>query len=443
MTTVLPTRIKYLIVGAGVHGLSTGWHLAKKLKASGQGDGSDIVVLDKQGVGAGASGIACGVVRNFYFQAAMNDVMRASVEVWESDPETFHYNSVGYMALAGEIQATDLETIYGRQQTNGYRSSLISGEQQVFDYMKAMFPDWKARGLVRCLHEKQGGFAWNLDSMLGLAGKAEAEGVKIVTGPEVIDFRKAGDNSVTSVVTSAGEIEVDNLVIAVGPWIKGLWGSLGLPLKVDIAGPNGNIIHDQEMWTYMLLREGETRLDPKGYMTADGKAPPVIHVDSSEPLISDRTGSLITDELWGVYWKRDKLGIQGGAAPISIGTEAQVDPYGHKSPYYQPDDHFSDMWTAALAHCLGRFEGAGECYHEAPSGGIGSFSVDSFPVFDYMLPNVYVIADSNHGYKMIGIGKEVSKVLTGETSNILKPFKFTRFANGNLMPASNSPFPWS
>jgi len=29
----IPDKIDYLIIGAGIHGLSTAWHLAKKLKA--------------------------------------------------------------------------------------------------------------------------------------------------------------------------------------------------------------------------------------------------------------------------------------------------------------------------------------------------------------------------------------------------------------------------
>jgi hypothetical protein len=90
-----------------------------------------------------------------------------------------------------------------------------------------------------------------------------------------------------------------------------------------------------------------------------------------------------------------------------------------------------------------RFEGCHLAYHWAPSGGIGAFSADSFPVFDRMRPNVYVIADSNHGYKMIGVGKEVARVLMGEHSDVLYPFRFERFTTGDLHPVSNSPFPWS
>jgi methylglutamate dehydrogenase subunit A len=138
----LPKFKKYVVIGAGMHGLSTAWHLAKELKARGKGSGDDIVVLDKTAPGAGASGIACGVIRNFYYQPAMGEVMRVSVEVWEHNAEAFHYQDVGYMAIVGPVQDNDLQAIYERQQKSGYRSDLITGEQQVFDYMRGLFPDW-------------------------------------------------------------------------------------------------------------------------------------------------------------------------------------------------------------------------------------------------------------------------------------------------------------
>ena len=82
-------------------------------------------------------------------------------------------------------------------------------------------------------------------------------------------------------------------------------------------------------------------------------------------------------------------------------------------------------------------------YNEEPSGGIGAFTPDSFPVFDRVRDNCYLIADSNHGWKMIGIGKLVAEELNGATSQLLEPFRFSRFAEGRLHPISNSPFPWS
>src|SRR6266481_4878343 len=113
--TSLPPSARYVIIGAGIHGLSTAMHLAGRLRAKGMtvGAGSNrIVVLDKTGIGAGASGIACGVVRNNYYQPAMSELMAANVEVWEQDPEAFSYHPVGYMALGAARQVGDLTEVH-------------------------------------------------------------------------------------------------------------------------------------------------------------------------------------------------------------------------------------------------------------------------------------------------------------------------------------------
>lgn len=442
----LPKSIKYLIVGAGVHGLSTGWHLAKELKARGRGSGEDILIVDKTGIAAGASGIACGVIRNFYYQPAMGAVINASVEVWESDPEAFHFHDCGYIAVVPQTQDGDVESIYERQQREGYDSTLVQGEQKVYNYMRQMFPDWRARGLTSLLHEHRSGFAFNKESMHGIADKARAEGVRILSGVEVTGFGFSDDGTVRSVETDQGNVEVEHVVVGVGPWVGQVWDMLGLPDKVDVREPDGTLHEDQEMWTYWRLLEGAVNLDPQQYMTAGGEIPPVFHFDSREPLISRQTGEQLNPEngLWGIYWKQDRHGVQGGAAPENLGHEAQVDPYGPASPHYVVGEDFIDTWTSGLAHAMERFEDCHLNYHHVPSGGIGCFTVDSFPVFDYApgIPNVYVIADSNHGYKMIGVGKEVAGVLMGEKSAILHPFRYSRFAEGDLHPVSNSPYPW-
>jgi hypothetical protein len=171
-------------------------------------------------------------------------------------------------------------------------------------------------------------------------------------------------------------------------------------------------------------------------------------VDSAEPLIDDITGDLITDELWGIYYKPDFnfAGLQGGAAPNVVAKPAgaiAIDPYGPESPEYTVADDFVRMWTSGLAHCHKRFQGKRHLYKHERSGGIGAFTPDSFPVFDTFRQNAYVIADSNHGFKMIGVGALVAKELLSEQQALLEPFRFSRYRSGELHPVSNSPFPWS
>jgi hypothetical protein len=44
---------------------------------------------------------------------------------------------------------------------------------------------------------------------------------------------------------------------------------------------------------------------------------------------------------------------------------------------------------------------------------------------------------------MIGVGREVANVIMGDGSSLLHPFRYERFAVGDLHPVSNSPYPWS
>jgi glycine/D-amino acid oxidase-like deaminating enzyme len=436
----LPKSAPYVVVGAGIHGLSTAYHLAKQLSDRGLGEGSDVVVLEKSQPGAGASGIACGVVRNNYFQPAMSELMQGCVEVWESDPEAYAYNPVGYIALGPDVQEPDLAATFERQERIGYRSTLVTGEAEVDRHMKELFPDWRAKGVTACLHEFQGGFAFNRDSVDGLARKAQAQGVRILTGVEVTGLESGSDDSVTAIETNRGRIAVgEQLVLAPGPWAKSFWAMLGLPMKIDIRTPSGEVVEGQPMWTYWNLQEGEITVDPQMFATADGSAPPVIHLDTDAPLYTDG-GDLVTDDLWGIYFKRDRHGVQGGASPLVVDGDVELDPYPSTTDV---DPGFADMWCAALSHSMSRFAGTRSLYKQARSGGVGAFTADNFPVFDYMRPNVYTILDSNHGYKMIGVGREVAKVLVGEHSSLLYPFRFERFSSGDLHPVSHSPYPWS
>ena len=134
------------------------------------------------------------MVRNNYFQPAMRELMAHSVEVWESDVEAYSYHPVGYMQISPEVMHEQVGTIFEQQKAIGYPSVFIEGADDSMKYMKGLFDDWQAKGITSVLHEKKGGYANNKASMHGLAAKAEAAGVQIVTGVEVLGF-EFGSNS--------------------------------------------------------------------------------------------------------------------------------------------------------------------------------------------------------------------------------------------------------
>jgi len=444
----LPESIRYCIIGAGIHGLSTAWHLARELKARGTGDGSDIVVIEKSEAGAGPSGIACGVVRNNYFQPAMRELMAHSVEIWEANAEAFEYHPVGYLQISYDEMSDDVATIHEQQQAIGYESVFIDGEAETHAYMKGIFDDWRATGVTSVLHEKKGGYAHNMATVNGLLAKVEAEGVSVVAGTLVTELVVDG-GAVTHVVTRRGAesatIAVDHVVAAAGPWVPKLWEMLDLPDTTDIVV--GDRTFTEPTWKFWALQEGTLGVDPGYLMNNDGDMPPVVHVDADATLC-DEDGNVLVEGKWGIYYKPDFNfgGVQGGYMPYRVEKpwrEVAIDPYGPASPDFIVGEDFRAVWAAALSHCQERFEGKASLMSHAPSGGIGAFTPDSFPVFDTFCDNVYVIADSNHGFKMVGVGALVARELCGDTQGLLEPFRYSRYALGKLHPESNSPYPWS
>ena len=225
------------------------WKLSETYKNPGE-----IIVLEKDDTAAGASGIACGVVRNNYFQPAMRELMAHSVSVWESDPKAFKYNAVGYLQISPEVMHKDVATIYEQQKAIGYESEFIEGEADCMKYMKTIYDDWQAKEITSVLHEKRGGYAFNKDSIKGIAKKAEANGTKIITGVKVTGFKR-GSNSkaITGVVTDKGPIDCEQLVVAVGPWVRDIWNMLELPQTVNIKNGTGET-NEVPMWKYWFLQ---------------------------------------------------------------------------------------------------------------------------------------------------------------------------------------------
>ncbi len=115
----------------------------------------------------------------------------------ESEPEQLHYHANGYIALGPATQEGDLTAVYERQQRIGYPSKLYLGEQDVSRHMRSLYDDWRAPGLTVCLHEQAGGYAFNKESMFGLADLARAAGAEIVTGVEVMGLTFDNSGAVT------------------------------------------------------------------------------------------------------------------------------------------------------------------------------------------------------------------------------------------------------
>src|SRR3954471_965181 len=116
------------VVGAGVTGLSVAWHLRRR--------GLDVLVLERSGVAAGASGVQPGGVRQQWGTAVNCRLARESVAFWrEADarlesPVPLGFRACGYLFVAHSPGALGrLREAVAIQHAAGVPSRIVTPEQ--------------------------------------------------------------------------------------------------------------------------------------------------------------------------------------------------------------------------------------------------------------------------------------------------------------------------
>ena len=133
------------------------------------------------------------------------------------------------------------------------------------------------------------------------------------------------------------------------------------------------------MWTFWRLLEGEVLLNGTSYRTADGRDPPVLHVELMNTPVVTEDGHRFPDQHFYTYvrYAAERVGapgVQGGTIPIRLGPKAVLDPYGHANDPYQADPWFADYYCATLAYLMERFKGCRKHFKQRRNGGIGAFT---------------------------------------------------------------------
>ena len=211
---------KHLIIGGGIIGCSTAYHLAKNGE-------KDVVLLEKASLTEGATWHAAGLVGQLRSSRNTTRMLKRSVAMYDQlQAETglaFDWKKVGSLRLAATkerlLEAKRLATM---ARSFDLEMNIITAEEA-----KALFPYIDAKGLEGAAFIPSDGHVDPASLCQAVAAGARKHGAQIRQGVKVLDFTVV-DGRVTEVHTSAGIWQAENVVMAAGMWSRELGAKLGI-----------------------------------------------------------------------------------------------------------------------------------------------------------------------------------------------------------------------
>jgi sarcosine oxidase subunit beta len=213
-----------VIVGAGIMGVSTAYHLARRRAGR-------VVVVERDGICEGSTALASGGIRHQYANRIGIELTLNVIETFERFEDEFgvdpQFRQHGYLILA----ATEAELALARrnlalQLRLGVDVTLLSPEET-----HRRFPYLDTRDLLGASYSPRDGYADPYLVTTAMAARARELGVEIRTGTEVTGVRRSATR-VEGVTTSAGAIDAPVVVLAAGAWSEGVGRLAGIDVPV-------------------------------------------------------------------------------------------------------------------------------------------------------------------------------------------------------------------
>lgn len=359
------------IVGAGVHGLSAAYHLARR--------GVPTVVFERGGRAGGPTGQASGVVRSYYTNRFLAGVARDSTAVLaEFDARVggqSGYVRTGGLYLHGAGDAADVRAAAGIGHTVLSPAELAARDGGL-----------NLDGTAIGVWEDDAGYADPYRTALGYAARAVEHGTALLEHTPVARITERAGS--VRVVTGDGTgYEVGRLLVAAGPWTGALLRQVGVALPLTAE-------------RHVVARLAHAPGDA-------ARAVPYVLIDVQHG-----------------YYSRP-----AGAGRFLLG------PLAPTSPTDPDDDvaGITDAEAAGLAAGAARRAPLrGRAVADGGWAALYGVSPDWQPVTGQVGERVYVDAGtSGHGFKLAPVwGDHVARLLLGDADPGLAQFTPGRFAAG-------------
>ena len=356
----LPSHAQIVVIGGGIIGCSTAYHLAKDHTA-------DVILLEQGKLTSGSTWHAAGLVGQLRSSASITQVLKRSVELYKTlEAETglaTGWKMTGCLRLATtEDRWTEFKRLATTARSFGMEMELISPAE-----VKHMWPLLETGDLIGASWLPTDGQASPSDITQSLAKGARLHGAKIFEGVRVTGFEMDGKR-ITAVLTTDGPVGCETVINCGGQWAReiGAMAGINVPLqpvkhqyiiteKIEGLSPDVPTIRDPDRRTYFKeevggLVMGGYEPDPIGWTTGDIPRPFEFQ---------------LFDDDWEHFEQHLSQAIARVPALETTGVRQMI----HGPESFTPDGNFI---LGAAPECTNMYVGAGfNAFGIASGGGAG------------------------------------------------------------------------
>ncbi len=220
MTKELPKTAKAVVIGGGIIGCSTAYHLGKL-------GWTDTVLLERKKLTSGTTFHAAGLVGQLRTSANITQLLGYSVDLYkrleaETGLGTGWKMNGGLRLACNEERWTEVKRQATTAQSFGLDMQLLT-PQEAFDLWPLMTID----DLIGAAYLPTDGQANPSDITQALAKGARMAGVSIFEDTEVIDL-EIDKGKIRAVITEHGRIECERVVVCAGQWTRAFAARFGV-----------------------------------------------------------------------------------------------------------------------------------------------------------------------------------------------------------------------
>jgi glycine/D-amino acid oxidase-like deaminating enzyme len=218
-----------IVIGGGVIGLSTAYHLARKRYGR-------VIVLEKGPVGDGSSSRAAGIITGLLWSETGVRARALSLQLFRElsrELDGYEFQDVGCLNLFDPQSWKERELLLPLYDRLGFGYEILDSDE-----MNRRFPALKVSREIIGLFDPLGGYSEPHEYLPALTGKVQEMGVEIREHQQVIDFLTR-NGRVTGVNTAAGTVEGDAVISTVHAWTHVVLERLGL------CFPFKNFVHQR------------------------------------------------------------------------------------------------------------------------------------------------------------------------------------------------------